>query len=490
MLGAISRCGIFARSEALVKMSTAGRNVECHREFNETTLRSIVAYANTSGGRVYVGIDEFGRTYGVKNAQEIVERIRSLTREQIRPDASAYVECRIENRSGRDVVVATVLRGSSRPYWLVSKGLCPSGALVSEDGQIVVPSERKFRAMLEESGSGSFERARSRVQNLTFEQALRVFNDKKLRLTEPRLYELGIVDSEGTNTNLALLLSDQCPATIRFATYSGVRENQLLDRLEFSGSILRQFQEAFEFLDVPSEIFREALLNAVIHRNYRTGDFTLLRRYSDRVEIVSPGGLPRDLTLSDLDLGVCAPRNPRLARIFDLLDYTESCGSGMRKIREAYAESETPPEFEATANYFRITLFNPPRARREAEISAKQVIEILPSEIEEKSASVAQHDAKTETPRSRRTTTIRDAMTVESPILSPPTASIRVEKLLSDRERRALRILEARETMTRADLEHELQVAPAAAAAILRRLVSAGRVVLCGAGSNIWYRLP
>lgn len=489
------------------KMSSEEKNVEYQREFNDTALRAIVAYANADGGRIYVGIDEFGRSYGARNAQEIAERVATLARDRVRPDVTPYLDVRVENRDGHDVVVATVSRGGSRPYWLADVGLVPAGAPIAENGRVVTPSNRKLRAMLEESGDGEYERERSPIQTLTFTQANKIFDEEKVEFGEHNFRELGLFDSEGTYTNLALLLSDQCPSTIRLAFFEGALENQLHDRLELGGSILRQYLDAFDFLNVfnrsndklssanrgdfrdyPAEILREAILNAIVHRDYRVPTRTLARHYHDRVEIVSPGGLPNGLIVGELNLGVCAPRNPRLARIFYLLEYVESCGTGIRKIFQAYAKLQTRPKFEATPNFFKTTLYNAARASREERV--KHVEARVVKAPEPKPEIVLAEQEPVVPARTRRTTTIRDALSVASPTLGGASTTVRPPQLLSDRERLTLQMLEARGTITRADVEQELRLTQAAAAAILRRLVNTGRVVLCGAGSNIWYRLP
>ncbi len=486
-------------------MSSEEKNVEYQREFNDAALRAIVAYANADGGRIYVGIDEFGRSYGARNAREIAERVATLARERIRPDVSPYLDCRVETRDDREVVVATVSRGGSRPYWLADVGLVPAGTPIAENGRVVTPSNRKLRAMLEESGDGSYERERSPIQALTFAQAQKIFDEEKVEFGESRFRELGLFDAEGTFTNLAALLSDQCPSTIRLAFFEGALENQLHDRLELSGSILRQYLDAFDFLNVfnrandklrnanrgdfrdyPAEILREALLNAVVHRDYGVPTRTLARHYHDRVEIVSPGGLPNGLIVGELNLGVCAPRNPRLANIFYLLEYVESCGSGIRKIFQAYAKRQARPKFEATENFFKTTLYNAAQPAREERV--KRAETLIVKEPETKSEFVVAE--REPVVRARRMTTIRDAMSVASPTLGGASTTVRPPQLLSDRERLTLQMLATRGTITRADVEQELRLTQAAAAAILRRLVNTGRVVLCGAGSNIWYRLP
>ena len=486
-------------------MSSEEKNVEYQREFNDAALRAIVAYANADGGRIYVGIDEFGRSYGTRNAHEIAERVASLARDRVRPDVTPYLDCRVENRDGREVVVATVSRGASRPYWLADVGLVPAGTPIAENGRVVTPSNSKLRAMLEESGDGSYERERSPIQTLTFSQAQKIFDEEKVEFGEKNFRELGLYDADGTYTNLATLLSDQCPSTIRLALFEGALENQIHDRLELSGSILRQYLDAFDFLNVfnrandklrsanrgdfrdyPAEILREALLNAVIHRDYSVPTKILARHYHDRVEIVSPGGLPNGLVVGELNLGVCAPRNPGLARVFYLLEYVESCGSGIRKIFQAYARSQTRPKFEATENFFKTTLYNAAQPPREERVKRAETPTVKEPESKPELV-VAEREPVV---RARRVTTIRDAMSVASPTLGGASTTVRPPQLLSERERLTLQMLATRGTITRADVEQELRLTQAAAAAILRRLVNTGRVVLCGAGSNIWYRLP
>ena len=491
-------------------MSSEEKNVEYQREFNDTALRAIVAYANADGGRIYVGIDEFGRSYGARDAQEIAERVKKLARDRVRPDVTPYLDCRVENRDGHDVVVATVARGGSRPYWLADVGLVPAGTPIAENGRVVTPSNRKLKEMLEESGDGEYERERSPIQTLTFTQANKIFDEEKFEFGEHNFRELGLYDEEGTYTNLALLLSDQCPSTIRLAFFEGALENQLHDRLELTGSILRQYLDAFDFLNVfnrandklrsanrgdfhdyPAEILREALLNAIIHRDYSVATRTIARHYHDRLEIVSPGGLPNGLAIAELNLGVCAPRNPNLARIFYLLEYVESCGSGVRKIFQAYSKFSTRPKFEATPNFFKTTLYNAARPTREERARPQfepQVVKTPEVKPEVRSDLVVVESEPVV--RARRMTTIRDTVSVASPTLAGASTTIRPPQALSDRERLTLQMLEKRGTITRADVEQELRLTQAAAAAILRRLVNSGRVVLCGAGSNIWYRLP
>ena len=103
---------------------------------------------------------------------------------------------------------------------------------------------------------------------------------------------------------------------------------------------------------------REALLNCCVHRDYAFSASTLVSIFEDRIEFVSVGGLVDGIALEDVLLGLSVCRNPKLAAIFYRLDLIEAYGTGMRKIMNAYAKAERKPEFQVTGNAFKIILPN------------------------------------------------------------------------------------------------------------------------------------
>ncbi|MBQ9371413.1 MAG: putative DNA binding domain-containing protein [Thermoguttaceae bacterium] len=485
------------------------KNVEYIREFNETITRAIVAYVNTDGGKIYVGLDEFGKVNGVAEPEDVVAQIETLARTRVKPDPTPFIECKVETLENKKVVVAHILRGLARPYWLVDQGLTPLGALVREDNRTVSPSSTRLQGMIDEACESRYEDARCYNQNLTFQYATQVFERAKYPFVEETFYELGLYDAAGTYTNLALLLSDQCPSTMKFAVFEGTRENQLHDRLELSGSIFQQYDDAYgyldhynrsytrlhganrgDFRDYPPEILREVLLNAIMHRDYSRDYKTIIRRYHDHLEVVSYGGLPSELDFDEILLGVSVPRNKKLANVFYQLQFVETCGVGIQKIRQAYDAYTLKPKLEASRHFFKATLFHAysqQLERRPVKDSKENVSVARYAPVKVSIAPVEEPQPK---PRPRATIGARDAVTVDArrPEIEP-TASVRRYNL-SDRERLILQMFNTRDALTCRDVERELNLSQASAAAILRRLVNSGRIVLCGAGNNIWYRRP
>jgi len=186
-----------------------------------------------------------------------------------------------------------------------------------------------------------------------------------------------MINDEGYYTNLGLLFSEECEHSIKCALYDGNTKLEFRDRREFSGSILKQLDDAYEYIslqnkvesnfeglnridreDYPYYAIREALVNAVVHRDYGFSGSILIHIFEDRIEFVSVGGLVSKLTLDDIMLGVSESRNKNLAACFYRLKFIESYGTGIQRIYESYLKYSTEPEFKISENAFVVVLPN------------------------------------------------------------------------------------------------------------------------------------
>ena len=116
--------------------------------------------------------------------------------------------------------------------------------------------------------------------------------------------------------------------------------------------------ERLDKRNYPPEAIREALLNAIVHRDYSISASTLISIFDDRIEFVSIGSLVRGISFDDITLGVSVLRNPRLANIFYKLKLIEAYGTGILKIYESYTDYVKKPKIEVSNNAFKITLPN------------------------------------------------------------------------------------------------------------------------------------
>lgn len=433
------------------------KTTEFKREYMDDIKYTVVAFANTDGGKIYIGINDNGSIQGIENTDETVLRVTNMIRDSIRPDVTMFTECAVETMEGKAVVVLTVQRGTARPYYLSGKGIRPEGVYVRQSASSVPASETAILNMIKETSGDRYEDARSINQQLTFEKAESYFAKRSLPFGDQQKRTLNIIGSDGTYTNLGMLLSDQCVHTIKLAVFDGSKKSVFRDRKELSGSLLTQLEDAYSYIDqfnrtraefegleridrrdYPSEALREALLNAITHRDYSFSGSTLISIFDDRIEFVTIGGLVRGLTFDDIMLGVSALRNPNLANAFYRLKLIEAYGTGILKINESYADCAVKPQFEVTDNAFKITL-----------------------------------------PNINYTGERKDV---------PATAPLKVTNK-ANRQAILLRLAEKQGYIVRKDVEAELKVSQATAILILRDMVEKGLLIKEGSGKQQKYRI-
>ena len=437
-------------------MRLENKTTEFKREYTDDLKYAVVAFANTDGGKIYIGINDDGSVQGVKDTDGTMLRITNMIRDVIRPDVTMFTECTVEEIDGQSVIVVNVQRGTARPYYLSGKGVRPEGVYIRQGASSVPASETAILNMIKETSGDCYEDARSINQQLTFEKADAFFAGRKVSFGDQQKRTLNIIGADGTYTNLGMLLSDQCVHTIKLAVFDGSKKTVFRDRKELTGSLLTQLENAYSYIDqfnrtraefegldridkrdYPAEALREALLNAITHRDYSFSGSTLISIFDDRIEFVTIGGLVRGLSFNDIMLGVSALRNQKLANVFYRLHLIEAYGTGILKINESYADCDVKPQFEVTDNAFKITLPNINYAGERKEL---------------------------------------------------PTAPIKV-KDKEDRKEIVLQLAEKQGYITRKEVEDKLTVSQSTAILLLRDMVESGLLIKVKDGKQMKYRV-
>lgn len=436
-------------------MLTESGSVELKRKYVDDIKKTVIAFANGDGGTVYIGVEDDGTVTGVEDPDGTMLQAANALRDAIRPDVTLFVACNAEELEGKTIVTLRVQRGTARPYYLAGKGIRPEGVFVRFGASTVPATEAAILDMIRETSGDCYEASRSLNQQLTFQKAGEYFQKQGLAFGEQQKRTLGLIGADGTYTNLALLLSEQCIHTLKLAVFQGGRKTVFRDRAELTGSLLNQLDEAFAYIDrfnnthadyrglervdvrdYPVQAIREALLNAIIHRDYSFRAPTLISIFDDRIEFVSVGGLVRGLTKADILLGVSAPRNEQLANVFYRLRLIEAYGTGMPKIQECYREQPVQPVIEIADHAFKVTLPN------------------------------LNYGREAQTAETRRTSG------------------------LTEREATVLALLEERGSITRREVEKALGVSQATAILALREMTRKGLLRKTGGGRTQAYCLP
>lgn len=350
-------------------------NVEFKSQFTEEIYKEVIAFANADGGIVYVGIDNDGNVIGLADVDQEYTRITNGIRDAIMPDVTMFVRFTIQDNK---VVRIAVSEGSNKPYYLKGKGLKPSGVYVRQGTSSVPASPEQIRRMIKESDGDMFEEMRSMEQGLTFEAAAAAFKKYGVEFGPEKYRALGVTQkNDELYTNLALIISDQCAHTTKVAVFGDESNTTFKDNKEFGGSIFKQLEDTYTYLmlcnktaatfkgleriekpDYPEGALREALLNALVHRDYSFSGSVIINVNDEKMEFISIGGLLPGLSIDDIRIGISQPRNKNLAEMFHRLHLIESYGTGIRKIYKLYENCPLQPVIEATPNAFKITLPN------------------------------------------------------------------------------------------------------------------------------------
>lgn len=113
-------------------MIKEGLNVEFKREYTKEINKTVVAFINTNGGKIYIGIDDDGTIVGIENPDKDLLMLTNSMRDGVKPDVTLFTTCEIEIRNGKKIIVIEVQKGVASPYYLSDKGLRPSGVYVTE----------------------------------------------------------------------------------------------------------------------------------------------------------------------------------------------------------------------------------------------------------------------------------------------------------------------------------------------------------------------
>ncbi|MCL1804691.1 MAG: putative DNA binding domain-containing protein [Clostridiales bacterium] len=341
----------------------------------ESIYKSVVAFANTGGGTILIGISRQGAEAPLPDVDDAYTRVTNGVRDAIAPDVTIFIKYHIEEN---DTIRIEVSEGSYKPYYLKSKGLKPSGVYIRQGASSVQASPEQIRHMIKNADGDAYEELRSLEQELSFVACAKAFSSREVEFGEDKYNALGIRSlPQGQYANLGLLFSDQCAHTIKAAVFSDERNTVFRARKEFTGSVFTQMEEAFAYLelnnqnrsvinglaridhwDYPGDALREALINALIHRDYSFSGSIIININEKRMEFISLGGLLPGLTPEDIRSGISQLRNRSLAGIFHRLNFIESYGTGIRRIYALYEDCPAKPEIAVTPNSFKIILPN------------------------------------------------------------------------------------------------------------------------------------
>ena len=341
--------------------------LEYKEKVTNTFLKTVSAYANYGTGKILFGLKDDGKIVGINNAQKVCLDIENMINDSISPQPDYSIEI-----NKKSVITLTVREGLNKPYLYKSK------AYKRNDTSTVEADRLEFTRLILEGKNISYENLKAEKQKLTFKVlernlknivGIKTINNDILRTLE--LYS----SDEGYNKAGEILADVNTFPGIDIVRF-GKNINIILNReIIEKESVLTQYEKALEIYrkyytyeeikgsrreiieTIPEKAFREAVINALLHRTWDVKAQIRIAMFDDRVEIMSPGSLPKGLSEKEyLDGQVSILRNPILGNVLFRLHLIERFGTGVKRINEEYLKSRIKPKFEFYDNSIKVTL--------------------------------------------------------------------------------------------------------------------------------------
>jgi ATP-dependent DNA helicase RecG len=361
---------------------------EAVTNFNDIA-KAACGFANAEGGKIVVGVTSKGIVTGVpaKEIDALQQRIDGAI-QTVSPAPFHKIE--VLKADGKSVISVEI-------YKIGEGAFCTHGGIVYyRFGTTIRKLEGKtLQDFLIHRKILSFDESRSEATIADLDDAR--IADYVLKRTPEFVYNsknkadvlsnLGVIKKNGDVSvkNTAVLLFAKEPARffpqneMKLARFKRTIAVEIIDSKFIHKTLLENLAEANEFVrrntktrfstkglertevgEYPDKVVREALANALVHRDYFSKDATQLNIFDDRLEIINPGGLPQGLSMKMLGT-LSIQRNPLIYRLLRDIRLVEGLATGIPRMRQGMLEQNLPePVFEDLGSFFKVTLYNAP----------------------------------------------------------------------------------------------------------------------------------
>lgn len=362
--------------------------VDIEKEKPKSWLKSVSAFANTKGGIILFGVDDKTRAEkGITDVIKATEKISELINARIEP--LPRYELNYFEEAGKDFIELEIGDGPITPYFYVADGR--KEAFIRSGNQSIPAPAHILQNLILKGKNITFDSLPSEynIGDLSFTLLAATIKDKTgKKFDKDRDYiSLGLVDKNSKLTNGGVLLSDQGAlnqSKVVCTRWNGLTKGSVkkdaLDDKEYIGSLISLLENADTFIknnsknswkikgmdrveyeDYPITARREAIVNALIHRDYQIlGSEVHIDMYDDRLEIISPGGMIDGTQIQNLEIGKVPSmrRNTIISDVFSRLHYMDRRGSGLSRIMESYNDFWEKPRFLSDESSFTVIFPN------------------------------------------------------------------------------------------------------------------------------------
>lgn len=362
--------------------------VELKAKYTDTICKEIVSFLNAEGGQIYIGVDDKGNVVGVDKIDETLKKISDVITTQIEPNPQEEIRTELKFDSGKTIIVLYISKGSKNIYCQKKYGFSSNGCVIriGTTCKEMTPEQIRIRYEKNFYDEEYMLKKRASRADLTFRELKIYYTEKGFHVDDSSFEaNFNLRNKEGNYNLLAELLADKNNIPFTFVKFNGTDKTAISERNDYGyGCILSVYEKiklrlAAENICISDTTVRprkdiylfdfdavnEAVLNALVHNDWTMSE-PQISLFSNRMEILSHGGLPNGMTLDDFYEGISHPRNSTLMRIFLNIGLTEHTDHGVPTIIKKYGKEV----FDIKDNYIKCII---PFDKKVLEITNKNV---------------------------------------------------------------------------------------------------------------------
>lgn len=319
--------------------------------------REVIAFLNTDGGDIYIGVNDKGEIVGLNgNIDQLQRTIKDRIQNNIGPSTLGLYTVNLMEENGKKYIKVSISRGDEDPYYIRTMGMTPESCFVRVGSSTQSMRYDIINNRANKKYRNSLQILTSPRQDLTFNQLKIYYEEKGFKINDNFLRQLDLYTEENKFNFVAYLLSDNNRIPIKFAKYSGTDVMDLIENEDYGYcSIIKATQNVLSKLKIENRIYtkitypnrkeiemfdyiavREAVINAIVHNDWSDGFSPKFEMFSDRLVITSIGGMQRNVTEDEFLKGVSLPKNKELMKIFNDLELVEQMGTSVLRILKSY----------------------------------------------------------------------------------------------------------------------------------------------------------
>ena len=343
-------------------------------KLNDNFEKEVIAFLNTDGGNIFIGIDDKGNINNNLDNMDLLQRkIKDRIKDNIAPSTLGLFDVVVNNFDGKKYIQVIIAKGQEKPYYIKGMGMTPDSCFMRIGSSIQSMNMETIINLFSKRVRNTLKNIKSPNQKLEFKILKIYYQENGFEVNDNFLKKLDFYMEDGNFNYIAYLLSDNNSISIQFAKYKGNDVENLIENEDYGFcSLIKATENILNKLKLENKTFtkietpirqevkmydydaiKELVTNALIHNDWSNGYSPKFEIFDNKLVISSNGGIQEGFNQEEFLEGFSNPRNPELMRVFRDLNFVEQLGTGIQRVLKVYPKNI----FEFFPNHIRVTIF-------------------------------------------------------------------------------------------------------------------------------------